>query len=81
MTGKVRPRTLFLIAGVWFGLALLWVWFSHRWLTGFEHQAWGIVTIAVFLAYIVSVIGWLIPMIWALIGLFSPLPTQGKHIR
>lgn len=81
MTGKVRPRTLFLIAGVWFGLALLWVWFSRRWLTGFEHQAWGIVTIVVFLAYVVSVIGWLIPMIWALIGLFSPLPTQGKHVR
>ena len=81
MTGKARPRTLFLIAAVWFSLALWWVWFSHRWLMGFEHQAWGTVTVVVFLAYAVLVVGWLVPMLWALIRLFSPVPRKAKHIR
>ena len=58
MTGKARPRTLFLISGVWFGIALLLVCLSRRWLMGLEHQAWGTVTVTVFLVYVVLVIGW-----------------------
>jgi len=51
MTGTARRSTLFLISGVWFGIALLWVWLSHRWLMGLEHQAWDIVTVLVVLVY------------------------------
>lgn len=71
MTGKARPRTLFLISSIWFGISLLWVWLSHRWLRGLEHQSWGIVTVLVFAIYIVVVIGWLVPMLWAIIRLRS----------
>ena len=73
MTGKARPRKLFLIAGVWFSIALLLMWLSHGWLMGIEHQAWGVVTVAVFLVYFVLVIGWLVPLLWAFIRLVSPI--------
>lgn len=81
MTGKARPRTLFLISGIWFGISLLWVWVSHRWLMGLEHQSWGIVTVMVFLVYVAVVIGWLVPTLWAVIRLFSPSRMRGFHSR
>jgi hypothetical protein len=81
MTGKARPRTLFLISGMWFSIALLWTWLAHGWLMGLEHQAWGVVTVVVFLVYFVLVIDWLIPLLWALIRLVSPSLMQGKHFR
>jgi len=81
MTGKVRPRTLLLISGVWFGIALLLVWLSHHWLMGIGHQAWGIVTVAVFLVYVALVIGWLFPMLWALIRLVSPSLMRGERLQ
>lgn len=71
MIGKARPKTLFLISGIWFGISLLWVWFSHRWLMELEHQSWGVVTAIVLFVYFVVVIGWLIPMLWAIIRLRS----------
>ena len=80
MTGKVRPRTLFLISGIWFSIALLWTW-SHGWLTELEHQAWGVVTIVVFLLYFLLVIGWLAPLVLAFIRLVSSSLIQGKHVR
>lgn len=61
MTDKARPRTLFLIPSVWFGIALLWVWLSHPWIMGSEHQAWGTVTDLVFLVYFLLTIGWWSP--------------------
>ncbi len=81
MTGKARPRTLFLFSGIWFSIALLWMWLSHGWLMGLEHQSWGVVTVVVFLVYFVLVIGWLVPLLWALIRLVSPSLVQGKHFR
>ena len=81
MTGKAGPRTLFLISGIWFSVALLLMWFSHGWFMRLEHQAWGVVTVVVFLVYFVLVIGWLVPMLWALIRLVSPLLMRGKHSR
>lgn len=81
MTGKARPRTLLLISGIWFCITLLGIWLSHGWLMGLEHQAWGVVTVVVFLVYFVLVIGWLIPLLWALIRLVSPSLMQGKHFR
>lgn len=86
-TRKARPGTLFLISGVWFGIALLWVWFAHRWLIhgsllrGLEHQAWGMGTVLVFLGYFSLTIGWLIPLLWALIRLFSGSPMRGEPSR
>ena len=71
MFGKSRPKTLFLISGIWFSISLLWVWFSHRWFMGLEHQSWGIVTLMIFLVYVVVVIGWLVPVLWAIIRLRS----------
>lgn len=71
MSRKARPKALFLISGTWFGISLLWAWFSHRWLMGLEHQSWGIVTVVVFLLYVIVLTGWLIPMLWALIRLRS----------
>ena len=81
MTGKARPRTLFLISGVWFGLAMLLVWRSHRWLMGLEQQAWSIVTVVVFLVYATVVIGWMTPMLMVLIRLVSRSLMRGKHFR
>jgi hypothetical protein len=81
MTGKARPRTLFLICGIWFSIAVLWMWLSHGWLTGLEHQAWGVMTAVVFLLYFLLEIGWSVPLLWALIRLVSPSLTQGKHLR
>lgn len=81
MTGKARPRTLFLISGIWFSIALLWVWLSLGWLKGLEHQAWGLVTVVVFLVYFVLVIGWLVPLLWALLRLVSPSLMRGKPVR
>lgn len=81
ITRKARPRTLFLISGIWFGISLLWVWVSHSWLMGIEHQSWGIVTVMVFLVYVVVVIGWLVPMLWAIIRLVSPSHMRGVHSR
>ncbi|HET6179940.1 MAG TPA: hypothetical protein VFE61_23665 [Candidatus Sulfotelmatobacter sp.] len=81
MTGKARPRTLFLISGVWFTIALLWTWIAHGWLMGSEHQAWGIVTVLVFLVYLVLAIGWLVPLLTGLIRLISPSLMPGKHFR
>jgi len=71
MPGKPRPKILFRISGVWFGISLLCGWFSHRWLIGAEHQSWGPVTIMIFALYLVVAIGWLVPMIWAIIQLRS----------
>lgn len=79
MTGNARPRTLFLISGIWFSIALLWMWLSHGWLMRLEHQLWGIVTVLVFLMYFILVIGWLAPMLWALIRLVSPSPMRRKN--
>lgn len=81
MTGKARSKTLFLISGVWFGFALLWLWLSHAWLMGLEHQAWGIVTLLVFLLCFLLMTGWLVPLLWALIRLVSPSLVQAKHGR
>jgi len=81
MTSKARPRTLFLISGIWFSIALLWMWLSHGWLMGLEDHEWGVVTVVVFLVYFVLVIGWLIPMLWALIRLVSHSLMRGKHFR
>ena len=71
ITANARPRTLFLISGIWLTISSLWVWFSHNWLIGLEHHSWGIVTVMVFIVYFVVVIGWLIPMLWAIIRLRS----------
>lgn len=79
MTGKARPRTLFLISGIWFSIALLWMWLSHGWLMGSEHQLWGVGTVFVFLGYLALVIGWLVPMVWALVRFVSPSPMRRKH--
>lgn len=81
MTGKARPRTLFQISGVWFGISLLWVWLSHRWLMGLEHQSWGIGTVMVFLVYVVVLTGWLVPMVWAIVRLISHSHMRGVHSR
>jgi hypothetical protein len=78
---KTRQRTLFLISGIWFSLALLCLWLTHGWLMAFQHQAWGIVTVVVFLAYFVLVIGWLVPLLWALIRLVSHSLMQGERFR
>jgi hypothetical protein len=66
---------------VWFGFALLWMWLSHRWLMGLEHQAWGIVTLLVVLVYFLLMIGWLVPLLWALIRLVSPSLMRGEQFR
>lgn len=79
MVGKASPRTLFLISGVWFSIALLCIWLSHGWLIGLEHQAWGVVTLVILLVYFVPMIGWLVPMLWALSRLVSPSLTRGKN--
>jgi len=79
MTSKVRPRTLFLI--LWFSVALFSMWLTHGWLMGLEHQAWGVVTVMVFLGYFALVAGWLGPMLWALIRLVSPWVTPNQHQR
>jgi len=81
MAGKALPKTLFLISGVWCGISLLWVWLSHRWLMGLEHESWGIVTVVVFLVYVVVATGWLVPMLWAVIRLVSPSHLRGAHSR
>ena len=81
MAGKARPRTLFLISGIWFSVALLWMWLSHGWLMKSEHQAWGVLTVVALLPYFLLVIGWLIPMLWALIRLGSPSLVRNKHVR
>lgn len=81
MNGKVPPGALFLISGVWFGIALLWVWLTHSWLMESAHQAWGAATVMVLLAYFVLVIGWLVPLLWAFIGIGSASPLPRKHFR
>lgn len=81
MSGKARPKTLFMISGVWLGLALVSARLSRGWLLGVQHQAWGVVTVVIFLVYFVLVAGWLVPMLWALINLFSRAHTEAKHIR
>jgi len=81
VAGKARPKTLFLISGVWFGISLFWVWLSHRWLKGLEHESWGIVTVVVFLVYLVVGTGWLVPMLWAIIRLVSHSRPRGVHPR
>lgn len=48
---------------------------------GAEHKAWGVVTVVFFLVYFVVVIGWLVPLLWAIVKLVSPLLMQGKHVR
>ena len=81
MTDKTRARTLFLISGIWFSIAPLLMWLSYGWLMGAERKAWGVGTAVVLLVYFVLVIGWLVPLLWALIRLVSPLLMQGKHVR
>ena len=66
VTDKARPRTLLIISSGWLGVALLWVLLSHRWMMGLGHQAWGTVTVLVFLVYLLLTIGWLVPLLWAL---------------
>lgn len=80
MTGKIRPRTLFLISGIWFSIALLWC-LSLGWLGKLEHQAWGVVTVVVFLFYVLLMLGWLVPLVLAFIRLVSPSLIHGKHVR
>jgi len=72
---------LFMISGVWFGMGLSLVCLSRHWLMGFEHQAWGVATLAVFLAYSLVAIGWIVPMLWAVIRLISPSLMRGEHSR
>ena len=79
MTGKARPRTLFLISGSWFSAALLLMWLSRGSIMALEHQAWGVATAVVFLVYFVLVIGWLVPMVWALIKLISRSLTRANN--
>jgi hypothetical protein len=79
--GQVLPRTLFLISGIWFSVAISLIWLSHGWLMGLEHQAWGGVTAVVFLLYFLLVIGWLIPLLWALIRVVSPSHMHGKRLQ
>ena len=81
MTGKASPRTLFLISGIWFSVALLLMWLSRGSIMALEHQAWGVATAVVFLVYFVLVIGWLVPMLWALTRLVSPSLIRRKHFR
>ena len=81
ITGKALRRTLFLISGIWFALALLLIWLSHAWLMGLEQQAWGVMTAVVFLLYCLLMTGWLVPFLWAIIRLVSPSLMQGKHVR
>jgi MFS family permease len=78
---KALRRTLFRISGIWFALALLLMWLSHAWLMGLEHQAWGMVTLLVFLLCFLLMTGWLVPLLWALIPLLSPSLVQAKHGR
>jgi hypothetical protein len=80
MPGKARPRTLFLISGIWFSIALLLMLLSRGWLMGLEHQAWGRVTAVVFLLYFVLTTGWLAPLLWALIRLVSPPARQREPL-
>lgn len=81
ITGKAVPKMLFQISGIWFAVALLLMWHSHGWLMGLEHQAWGVMTAVVFLLYSLLMIGWLVPLLWALIRLDSPSLIEGKHVR
>lgn len=81
MTGKTRPRTLFVISGIWFSIALVWVWLTHDWFMGSAHQAWGIATVVLFLVYFALVIGWLVPLLMAFTRLVSSSLLQGKHFR
>ena len=76
MVNNARPKMLFLVSGVWFSFALLWMWLSHGWFS-MEHQAWGIGTVTVLL----GLIGWLVPLRWALIRLVSPRLTQSGYVR
>ena len=80
-TGKALPRTLFLISGIWFAVALLLMWLSDGWLLGLEHGAWGVMTAVVFLLYSLLMMGWLVPLLWALIRLVSASLIEGKHVR
>ena len=81
MTEKPRPRTLFLISGIWFSIALLTMWRSYRWIIGAEHQAWGFVTVGVFLVYSALMIGWFVPLLWAIIRLVSLSHIQSRDVR
>ena len=74
MSSQASPKTLFLVSGVWFSIALLWMWLSDAWFR-MEHQAWSVMTPVLLL----PVIGWLIPLIWAFIRLGAPrLPESGQ---
>lgn len=79
-TGKTLPRTWLLVSGIWFSIALGWMWLSHGWLMGLEHQAWGVTTAVVFLLYFLFMTGWLVPLLGALIRLRSPSLVQGKDV-
>lgn len=78
MTDKARTKMLFGISGVWVSVAVLCGWFTRGWLVAAEHQEWGTMTGVVFLAYVVLVIGWLVPLSWAFFRLVSPSALQSK---
>ena len=69
MIDKARPKTLFLVSGIWLSIALLWTWLSRDWLR-LEHQAWGIMTVVALL----PLTGWLIPLLWAFVRLQPRVP-------
>jgi len=81
MTDKARTRMLFVISSAWFSIALLWGWLSRGWVVGIERQEWGVLTLVVFILYFALVIGWLVPLAWALIRLVSPSALQSKQVR
>jgi len=72
---------LLAISSAWFSVALLWAWLSRDWFMGIERQEWGILTVAGFLLYFALVIGWLVPLAWALMRLVSPSALQSKQVR
>lgn len=81
MTSRPRLMTLFLVSGIWFSIALLSMCLSHGWLMRLGHQAWGIITVVILLLYFLLVIGWLVPLLWALTRLASPTPAHRKHVQ
>lgn len=43
MTGNAHLKITFLVPGLWFSIAVLWMWLTDAWFR-MEHQAWGVVT-------------------------------------
>jgi hypothetical protein len=76
MIGKrVSPKILFLVSGIWFTVAALWMWHSLDYLTTAERQLWGAATLVVFFTYFLLLVGWLVPLLWATIKLCLRRPV------